>query len=171
MKTNPLTLTCLLILPVFVSGAEYEYFQMTENNAVFELAEGEVAEVIGISHQTSVRFEVVIDGSDYDMMVRRDDPTYPKVSGPCMVKIDTGQDALSSVVIFFKITRANITTADNTQTDYTHLAGWVFFTEYPWVFSDMNKSWYYLTAQDPGIFAYNENLPGDNWTILQGLDN
>jgi hypothetical protein len=64
----------------------------------------------------------------------------------------------------------NTDQAENTNIEYSKIDGWIYFTEFPWVYSNNNQSWYYFSTPNPGIFAYNENLPGNKWMILNGIE-
>ena len=48
-----------------------------------------------------------------------------------------------------------------TSTNYELLSSWCYFSEYPWVYSYTNKSWYYLMPSNSGLYAWNENINGD----------
>ncbi|MBT4225755.1 MAG: hypothetical protein HOD72_14980, partial [Opitutae bacterium] len=48
-----------------------------------------------------------------------------------------------------------------TSTNYELLSSWCYFSEYPWVYSYTNNSWYYLMPSNSGLYAWNENINGD----------
>jgi hypothetical protein len=54
------------------------------------------------------------------------------------------------------------------QIQYDQLLGWCWFTQYPWVYSYTNGSWYYLKSTSTGLYAWNANLPGSKWIKIFG---
>ena len=54
------------------------------------------------------------------------------------------------------------------QIQYDQLLGWCWFTQYPWVYSYTNGSWYYLRGTSDGLYAWNANLPNSKWIKLFG---
>ena len=54
------------------------------------------------------------------------------------------------------------------QIQYDQLLGWCWFTQYPWVYSYTNGSWYYLKSTSTGLYAWNATLPGSKWIKIFG---
>jgi hypothetical protein len=52
-----------------------------------------------------------------------------------------------------------------TSTNYELLSSWCYFSEYPWVYSYTNNSWYYLMPSNSGLYAWNENITGDWFNV------
>jgi hypothetical protein len=52
-----------------------------------------------------------------------------------------------------------------TSTNYELLSSWCYFSEYPWVYSYTNNSWYYLMPSNSGLYAWNKNITGDWFNV------
>lgn len=171
MKPQNIALLAAVIFArtyVAASDVQVEYVQMTKANPSFILNAGEAAEVIGITNYNKTddrSFFAIVGEEEHRFTIHPDVPQWPTVVGPCTVSENL---YYPSDMITFRITRKSLNTASNDLApfDYNKMDGWVFFTEFPWVFSNTNQSWYYLTATSPGVLAYNSNLPGDGWMSL-----
>lgn len=179
-KYTILTLACFSILPCFTSAAEtyVEYFHMTKENPTLELGEGEIAEVTYATNE-QLRIDLKIGELTFNnhFLYHGGGRVQAGVfAGP--ITIIFGVNYISEAdkqLAIFKVTRIPETTASNGDstttpdpqaTDYLSMDGWLFFTEFPWVYSSRNDSWYYLTAADDKLFAFNENIGGTNWMTL-----
>lgn len=179
-KCTILTLVCFSILPCFTSAAETyeEYVHITSDNDTLELAEGEAAEVV---YSNGIHGLVgTINGKSFDLYSYHGHSQYATgisyfksiFAGPMTLKASNWSE---QSLVTLKVTRIAETTASNSDstttpdpetTDYLSMDGWLFFTEFPWVYSSRNDSWYYLTAADDKLFAFNENIGGTNWMML-----
>ena len=152
-----------------IFASDVEYVHLTQSKPSFDLAEGEIAEILN-NNRREMLYVTMGDKEYLFYLSFADLSCQQRFAGPATIRIETPHDECLAT---FKITRATTTTASTqpSTTDYTKMDGWVFFTEFPWVFSNNNQSWYYLSAMSPGIFAYNNSLPGNGWTVLQGQGN
>lgn len=186
-KYTILTLACFSILPCITSAAEtyVEYVHITSDNLTLELAEGETAILVANSKNLTIVDKVTLNGKPmisetygwYSQYLYHDVDT--KLNPNLFVGFATLEWDESTLkygrFLTFKVTRIAETTASNDDstttpdpqaTDYLSMDGWLFFTEFPWVYSSRNDSWYYLTAADDKLFAFNENIGGTNWMTL-----
>lgn len=114
-------------------------------------------------------FRSITQSTDTGWIVTDSEPIVNKTEGGYAAYI---KDDIMNVI---RLGRVDNTTAssDNSSTvpnsqikEFQALEGWVYFTDFPWVYSNRNTSWYYLAASENTIFAYNENIGGSNWIIL-----
>jgi len=173
-------------LPCFTSAAEtyVEYVHITYDNLTLELAEGETAILVANSYNVTRVDKVYLNGKP---MKSKTGSWYSKHlyhdANELNPNLFVGSATLewhettlrNGAFLTFKVTRIAETTASNGDstttpdpeaTDYLSMDGWLFFTEFPWVYSSRNDSWYYLTAADDKLFAFNENIGGTNWMTL-----